>query len=104
MLAMQAHIVILVIRVVNDGLDLFYFFLYNRLSTSWALITETHTYTHVFDTTIADNNDYMNIDGESPRERSNCLSNISSRNSFTYSSISSIPYIERIEIQNNDFS
>jgi len=61
---MQAYIVVLVIRIVNDGLDLFYFFLYNRLSTSWALIAETCTYTHIFDIIIVNNNDYMDIDGE----------------------------------------
>ena len=55
-------------------------------------------------TIIADNDNYINVDREPPRGRSNVLSVISSRKVSTHSSISSIPYIKRIEIQNNNLS
>lgn len=68
-------------------------------------MAEIRTYTHVFDTTMVDKNGYMDVDGEPPRGRSNCPSNnISSRDSSAHSSVSSIPYVERMEIQNNDLS
>ena len=67
-------------------------------------MAEIRTYTHVFDTTMVDKNGYVDVDGEPPRGRSNCPSNISSRDSSAHSSVSSIPYVERVEIQNNDLS
>jgi len=45
---------------------------------------------------IANDDSYMNV--EPPRERSNISSGISSRKVSTYFSISSIPYIDRMEI------
>jgi len=53
---------------------------------------------------MVDNNGYMDIDGKLPRGRSNCLSNIFFRDLPAHSSVSSIQYMERMEIQNNDLS
>ena len=46
----------------------------------------------------------MDINGKLPRGRTNCLSNISFRDLPAHSSVSSILYMKRMEIQNNDLS
>jgi len=53
---------------------------------------------------ITNNKDYIDINREPLRERSNSLSANFSSETSTYSSVLSIPYVERIEIQNNDSS
>jgi len=54
------------------------------------------------DQDIANNDGYINIDREPLRERSNISSTIFSKEAFTHSSISSIPYVDRMEIQKNN--
>ena len=51
---------------------------------------------------MANHNSLMDVDIESPRGRTNFLSVISSREPSNHSSISSIPYVKRMEIQNDD--
>jgi len=53
---------------------------------------------------ITNNKDCIDINREPLRERSNSLSANFSSEASTYSSVLSIPYVERIEIQNNDSS
>jgi len=54
------------------------------------------------DQDMANNDSYININREPPRERSNISSAIFSKEAFTHSSISSISYIERMETQKNN--
>jgi len=51
---------------------------------------------------MANYNSLMNVDIEPPRGRTNFLSAVSSREPSNHSSISSIPYVERMEIQNDN--
>jgi len=51
---------------------------------------------------MANYNSLVNVDVEPPRGKTNFLSAVSSMEPFNHSSISSIPYVERIEIQNDD--
>ena len=51
---------------------------------------------------IANNDGHMDVDGEPPRGRSNVLSAIFSREASTHSVVSSISYVNRMEIQNNN--